>query len=180
MIITFDDGYKNNLELAAPLLKKYNMKATLFLLAENLVANVWDKSDGTPQLPLLTAEERQKLIQNGFEIGSHGIHHGKLSEMTEQQTWNELSESKKILEKEFRIPIFCYAYTYGIKNKFAEKIAARAGYFFAVNTSTGGLHLSENPWILFRVPIFPEDGVFSIWKKTQPWYRKYFYKKRGT
>ena len=49
LILTFDDGYKDNLEYASPLLKKYNFKAQLFLLADsNIDSNQWDHSETEP------------------------------------------------------------------------------------------------------------------------------------
>jgi hypothetical protein len=53
------------------------------------------------------------------------------------------------------------------------------GYDFAVNTDSGGLHHEENPYAIFRINIFPEDGPAQLRKKTSSWYRKYFYLKRG-
>lgn len=179
LILTFDDGYLNNLENAVPLLHKYGFKATFFLLANSQVTeNSWDKADGTPQLPLMNAAQRQKLFQSGQEIGSHGFSHHKLSTMNKEETRHELTASKKALEQEFHSPIVVYAYTYGIKNEFAESIAHEAGYTYAVNTSTGGMHSEDNPHSLFRVSIFPEDGPRELRKKTHFLYRCYYHIKR--
>lgn len=179
LVLTFDDGYVNNLENAVPLLKQFGFKATFFLLADTSIrANSWDKADGTPQLPLMTKEQRALLHASGQEIGSHGFSHEKLSQKNKTQTWHELQESKKILEQEFGCEIPVYAYTYGIKNEFAETAAEEAGYTYAVNTTTGGLHLEDNPYSIFRVSIFPEDGPRELRKKTSSWYRRYFYLKR--
>ncbi len=179
LLITFDDGYVNNLENAVPLLEKYNFKACFFLLADKTVkTNQWDKDDGTPQLPLLDSLQRLEIKKNNQEIGSHGFNHKKLSEMNIAETDKELSESKITLEKEFNNEIVVYAYTYGIKNDFAEISAKNAGYTYAVNTATGGLHIEDNPYSIFRVSIFPEDGTFALRKKTHPLYRKYYFFKR--
>jgi len=180
LMITFDDGYLNNLQNAVPLLQKYGFQSTVFLLANTkMKANSWDEADGTPQLPLMNSVERLQLKKTGQEIGSHGFEHSKLTSMTEQQTWAEIHDSKAILEKEFAENIFVYAYTYGLKNEFSEQAVEKSKYDFAVNTTTGGLHISENPYSIFRVSVFPEDGFFDIFKKTSPWYRRYYFNKRG-
>ncbi|MEK6772296.1 MAG: polysaccharide deacetylase family protein [Bdellovibrionota bacterium] len=179
LLLTFDDGYLNNLKNAVPLLTKYGFKATFFLLADPTVkANIWDKADGTPQLPLMDKSQRAELKKLGQEIGSHGFRHQKLSEMNEQETQQEILDSKTVLEKEFGCEIPVYAYTYGIKNNFAETAVRDAGYTFAVNTTSGGLHLEDNPFSLFRVSIFPEDTSLELRKKTCSWYRRYYYFKR--
>lgn len=179
LLLTFDDGYLNNLENAVPLLEKYGFKATFFMLASHGISeNSWDKADGTPQLPLMNSSQRKELFQRGQEIGSHGFSHMKLTSMNHEETRQELLESKKALEAEFQTSISVYAYTYGIKNEFAESLAHETGYTYAVNTSTGGLHIEDNPHSIFRVSIFPEDGPRELRKKTHSLYRLYYYLKR--
>jgi peptidoglycan/xylan/chitin deacetylase (PgdA/CDA1 family)/glycosyltransferase involved in cell wall biosynthesis len=180
LMITFDDGYLNNLQNAVPLLQGFGFKSTVFLLASTKVkSNAWDAADGTPQLPLMNSIERLQLKKTGQEVGSHGFSHEKLTSMNETQTKDEVQNSKLALEKEFGAPVFVYAYTYGLKNEFSEKSVADSGYDFAVNTTTGGLHIADNPFSLFRVSIFPEDGYFDIFKKSSSWYRQYYFNKRG-
>lgn len=56
---------------------------------------------------------------------------------------------------------------------------ADTGYRFGISTDSGGLHLADDPMQVFRVSIFPEDEGFQFWKKTHPWYRRYYQVKRG-
>ncbi len=180
LILTFDDGYVDNLMNAGPLLKKYNMKATIFLLAdENVLHNFWDDDSGDPQEALLSLEQKKMLVHFNFEIGSHGFRHDKINSMTVTQAFHELAGSKKILEESLHVSICVFAFTYGVTTPWAGKLAQKAGYSFAVNTDTGGLHLEENPYGIFRTPIFPEDREPQLRKKTASWYRKYFFIKRG-
>lgn len=181
VILTFDDGYLNNLTEALPLLEKYNTKATIFLLADSsLDTNSWDKGSGAPEQKLLSPTERQKLASHPLiEIGAHGFRHQKMTEMSEEERLFELQESKKSLEKEFKFPILTYAYTYGARSEDASLLAERSGYSYAVNTDTGGLHHEEDPFSIFRVSIFPQDRAPQIRKKTSSWYRRYYFFKRG-
>lgn len=179
LILTFDDGYVDNLENAGPLLKKYGMKATIFLLADpNIRANVWDADTGEPPDELMSLEQKRKLKDFNFEIGSHGFRHQKITEMNDAEAMQELSGSRDALEKQLDVHIPVFAYTYGLTSPRAAQLAKRAGYRFAINTDTGGLHMEENPHAIFRTPIFPEDAEPQLRKKTQSWYRKYFYLKR--
>ena len=53
--ITFDDGYKNNLKNAAPILKKYRFGATCYIVSQRLgESNIWDLDKGINQRPLMT------------------------------------------------------------------------------------------------------------------------------
>lgn len=180
LIITFDDGYKNNLENAAPLLKKYHMKACIFLLADTSVRkNNWDQNEHEELFDLMTIEERKKISQLGFEIGSHGFCHQRISQMNRDQSWNEILKSKEALEIEFKKNIQVYAYTYGDTNFLAARMASQAGYEYAVNTDTGGMEIEDDPFQIFRVNIFPHDSESTLRKKTSSWYRRYYFYKRG-
>jgi len=179
LILTFDDGYVDNLENAAPLLKSFGMKAVIFLLADHtLESNSWDHDGKESLQPLMSLEQKKQLLNFDYEIGSHGFRHRKITEMNEAEAFEELKASKDSLEKDFG-KISTYAFTYGITSPRAAELAEEAGYEFAVNTDTGGLHHEENPYAIFRINIFPEDGPAQLRKKTSSWYRKYFYLKRG-
>lgn len=176
VILTFDDGFRNNLEWAIPLLKKFKMKAVFFLLADlNIRENSWDGDNK----PLLSPAERLELAKTDCEIGSHGFRHQRIIHMNPSEAWTELHDSKVALAKEFSRPISTYAFTYGNSNLKVARMAAEAGYEYALNTDEGGLHIEEDPYQVFRVSVFPEDGPSQIKKKTSWWYRKYYYWKRG-
>ena len=124
----------------------------------------------------MTADERQKLFKSGqFEIGSHGLEHKPLTGMTSEEAFYQLIESKKLLEKEFGTNILSYAFTYGLRTDALAEEAFSCGYNYIINTDQGGFHLSQPLTSIFRTPIFPQDQGFKLWRKVQPWYRRYFY-----
>lgn len=180
LVLTFDDGYQDNLENADQLLKKYNMKAQIYLLADqNVSANEWDyQQDPNEKHQIVKAEDRHLWKKTHFTIGSHGLSHQRLPAMSREQKIIELNESKKRLESEFNIPVITYAYTYGDTNAECAELAQDVGYEYALNTDTGGLILEENPYAIFRVNIFPDETELSLWKKTNTFYRRYFHLKR--
>lgn len=179
LILTFDDGYKDNLEYASPLLKKYDFKAQLFLLADSKIdSNQWDHSETESPHEIISGADRLKWKDSAFEIGSHGFSHQKITSMTEAEARLELRKSKDDLEKEFQKNIPVYAFTYGDTSDKAAMWALEEGYDFAVNTDTGGLLLEEDPYKIFRVNIFPNETFFSLVKKTRTWYRDYYFRKR--
>lgn len=180
LILTFDDGYRDNLLNASPLLLRAGYKAQLFLLADSTFkSNSWDHGPHESGDAIVSGSERQDWLMSAFEIGSHGIKHVHLPEIPIEDAHREITESKKRLEAEFRTPINVYAFTYGETNQDLAQIAQTAGYSYAVNTDSGGLNMEENPFAIFRVNIFPDESLFSLWKKTSSWYRNYYFKKRG-
>lgn len=179
LILTFDDGYWDNLNNADPLLKKYKFKAQIFLLANSAIShNQWDEANSEKGDKIISGADRKLWLKSNFEIGSHGFSHKRITEMTSDQAFTELIDSKRALEKEFDREVCVYAYTYGDTNTTCAKLAETAGYDFAVNTDTGGFKMFDDPFQIFRVNIFPDETKFSLWKKTSSWYRKYYFRKR--
>ncbi len=181
ILLTFDDGYKDTLTLAAPALKEAGMKAVIYLLADSTVrTNRWDTEEDTTEIsvPLLSPEERQTIKESGvFEIGSHGLSHRSLTVLPSRDREREIAESKRLLENEFSIPILSYAYAYGNYSGFDAESVSRFGYRFGVGTDTH-YGIEENTFRIFRANVFPDDGFFSVLKKSSPLYRFYFSAKR--
>ncbi len=179
LVLTFDDGYRDNLENASPRLKAHGFKAQIFLLADpGISSNKWDHSGTEPAHEIVSGSERKKWLGSAFEIGSHGFSHRKITELSGAEALAELVDSKNSLEKEFGAPVVSYAFTYGVTSENSSALAESAGYDYAVNTDSGGLLMEENPYAVFRANIFPDESLFSLWKKTSPWYRRYYHFKR--
>lgn len=180
LLLTFDDGYVDNLKNAEPLLKQYGFRATIFLLGNHQITeNTWDAETGEQPHKLMTLSEKKMLASDVWEIGSHGFDHLHLTKVSREKAFQEIQKSKESLENDFSKKIYCFAYPFGSTNSEIAQLAKKAGYSFAVNTDQGHLHIADHPHSIFRVNIFPEDGYFELWKKTSNWYRNYFFKKRG-
>lgn len=181
LILTFDDGYEDNLENANQELKRYNMKAHIYLLADSTVdSNQWDHHQEISEKHKIVSGFNRHLWKNSqFMIGSHGIKHDRLPLMTTEEKKVELIDSKNKLEKEFGIQVKTYAFTYGDTNEECAELAEACGYEYALNTDTGGMIIEENPYSIFRVNIFPDETFLSLWKKTRKWYRRYYFFKRN-
>lgn len=180
LLLTFDDGYRDNLTNAQPLLQKYKMKATIFLLADHqILENSWDSDTGEKSQPLMSLEEKRKLDPAVFEIGSHGLHHIHLTQASRELALLEMKSAKAVLTKDLGSDPVVFAYPFGSTNSKLADLCFQAGYRFAVNTDQGGLELPDQPHSIFRVNIFPEDSPWQLRKKTAPWYRDYFFRKRG-
>lgn len=178
LLLTFDDGYENNARLAGPLLQAAGQRATLFLLSDSSIReNTWDGPEGGEKL--LTPAERAGVRKLGFRIESHGVDHRRLTECSDREALEQMRVSKTALERETHETVSCFAYPFGDVDPRLPELAREAGYLFAVNTDRGGLRWFDEPRSLFRVNVFPEDGIFDIWRKTLPWYRRRYHRKRG-
>ena len=88
--LTFDDGWKNIYTNGLPLLKKYNMPSTQYLVSSKL---------NSPDY--MTNSMVRKFKSLGHEIGSHTLTHSDLSLLTKNQLTNELKQSQLILRRRF-------------------------------------------------------------------------------
>ncbi len=181
IVLTFDDGYENNLQFAVPELKKQNFVGVFYLLADSSVStNQWDldENPNEPQFRLLNPLQRRQLVAEGMEVGSHGFSHRLITEMSFSEAAKEIGASKQQLEAELNTPIRSFAFTYGQRRNDMDEVLRTNGYDFAVNTDSGGLVFYQEPYSLFRINIFPNDGYWQMRKKTARAYRQYYHFKR--
>ena len=141
VVLTFDDGYANNYIHAFPLLKRYNMKATIYIITERFHQN-WatDKdtklsSDELNSEAMLTHEMIHEMIDSGLiEIGSHTKHHVNLPTLSSEQQEEEIAQSKVIIEQQYGIICKSFAYPFGFFNTTSVSLVQKYGYTSAVTT----------------------------------------------
>jgi len=122
MVLIFDDGYRDNLTNAAPILQKYGYKGSIFLAV---------KFDGWPGY--LDWDSDLKLLKYGWEIGSHTYNHKPLTTLTPAQVDYELIKSKEYVQGLYNPPGGpTLSYPTGACNKQVAKQVADAGYIAAV------------------------------------------------
>ncbi|MFA5085558.1 MAG: polysaccharide deacetylase family protein [Candidatus Omnitrophota bacterium] len=125
--ITADDGYYNFYLNAYPLLKKYNMPATIFLITDKIGDSGY-----------LGWKELREMSDSGLvTVGSHTKSHPWIPSISvyEDRLWDELAGSKEILEKGLgkRVDFICYPF--GGFNDLTKETAQKAGYKGAFTTN---------------------------------------------
>jgi peptidoglycan/xylan/chitin deacetylase (PgdA/CDA1 family) len=147
VLITFDDGYMNNYELAYPLLREFGMKGNIFLVYESIDAhNAWHDPDAEPWLRMLTWAQLREMQDSGtIELGSHTMGHKDLASLPLEQARWELTESKKRLEDKLSRQMVGFAYPYGSGAYKPEvrRAALEAGYRYDFSVKQG---ISKLPW----------------------------------
>ena len=168
IMITVDDGYRDNHDLLLPLLKKYNLKAVIFVVTGE-DHNRWDvevPSNPEKAVPLMTAPEIKTLHDSGLvEIGGHTATHQRLSELPPAQQREQIERNKHDLERIVGEPLVSFAYPYGEHNAASKQLAQELGYQFAVATNSGPLLVHQDPFQIRRIAIFPKTTVFGLWRK---------------
>jgi len=141
-IVTFDDGYKDVIEEAYPILASFGFKATIFVIVNEI---------GKPGH--LDWQDIKFLESQGWEVGSHTLNHLNLTHLSTQDMWKEIYMSKSILEKKLGHPIDFISYPSGRFNDEVIKLVQLAGYKGAVSTIPGRVNKVEDIYKLKRVRV---------------------------
>ena len=165
--ITFDDGYKNNLTKALPILEKMGFSATCYIVSQNIGGiNHWDIDKGIPGNPMMDEEEIKTWINAGMEIGSHTQNHIRLTECSAEIAVKEIKQSRLDLERQFNCTVEHFCYPYGDVNEDIINITKSSGYTTATTVQRSRATTEDNPLTLPRVPIwhstFPHLFIIKI------------------
>jgi peptidoglycan/xylan/chitin deacetylase (PgdA/CDA1 family) len=153
--LTFDDGYKNNVTNALPILEKNNFSATCYLVSQNVGGiNHWDISKGIPKCAMMDNQDTQLWIDAGMEIGSHTQNHIHLTQVDANTAKREIEQSKNDLERQFNCTISNFCYPYGDLNIEIVNMVKNAGYQTATTVQRGRSTILDNKLELPRVPIW--------------------------
>lgn len=152
--ITFDDGYVNNLENAATVLKKFNFSSTCYVVSALLgKTNVWDHELGIASAPLMDIDHLQQWIASGQEIGSHTQHHVDLTSVDTQTSQSEILNSRISLSQQLNTDIQQFCYPYGHYAAEHIDIVRASGYVAATTTARGKVHAEDSAFELRRIPV---------------------------
>lgn len=174
VILTFDDGYRDNHDCLLPLLERFDARAVIFALGDrDLRSNAWDRHLGGADVPLMTDAELRACHASGrIEIGSHGLTHVRLSKLGDEALARELAESRSALEAVIGAPVRSFAYPYGEWGERERAAVERAGYAFGIATARGD-SLDRDRYAIARRVVFPGTTAFGFYKKSSRWYPRY-------
>lgn len=176
VVLTFDDGYRDNFTSAHPLLLKYGAKATLFLVVDRFdrdwstTKKAHHDSGELMREPKLTDAEVREMLQSGvWELGAHTLTHALLPDLTGAEKRHEIAGGKAELEATFGTNVASFAYPFGIFGDDDETLAEAVGYDFAVTTDAGiSTDTRAEAFKLKRVKVSGKEGAlgFSIRLRT--------------
>lgn len=164
--ITFDDGYLDNYTNAYPVLKKYNIPATIFVVINRIGKHLGNDD-------YMSWHQIKELSENGLiTIGSHSMNHPNLNEIhSEAELKEEIFESKKIVEQQLNKEVKFFSYPFGGRSPEACRLVSLAGYTAAVGTNFPKGSPGDNIYALKRLRISENsNNLFIFWIETSGFY----------
>jgi len=163
VLVTFDDGYRDTLENAAPLMHRLSIPAVIFLPTRFLghdepLPHDRRRAKAGILNPTLTWDEARRLTGLGFEIGSHGESHRVFSSLLPDEAAAEIRRSKQVLEEKLAATVRCFAYVKGSPDTYDEATVAavrEAGYLAAFSTLPGPIRSGDDRFTLRRYNVEP-------------------------
>jgi peptidoglycan/xylan/chitin deacetylase (PgdA/CDA1 family) len=149
VVITFDDGYVDNYQYAYPILKEFNLNATVFVLP-----NTIDKSKN-----YMTSSQLKELQSNGIDIQSHTLVHEELTTLSYEKQLFSLKESKITLEKVLGKKVKYIAYPYAKYNNDTIKAAMNAGYTMGFILGGKVARKNDGIYTLHRISVVAIDTM---------------------
>lgn len=170
--VTFDDGFADFYDQALPTLRRYNVRATLFVVAKTLQDGEGGATWLRPRVEVpprtLSLEQVREAVEQGVEIGSHSWAHHDLRTLSEEECRRDLSRSKEMLEDLLGRPVPLLAYPYGFHAPHVRRAAEAAGYDAAFS-----LPERREPTGRFAIPragIYRGNSLTTVRMKSTSWF----------
>jgi len=148
VVITIDDGYKDNFIYAYPILKKHNFPATIFIIP----SHIGNKKD------FMNWQNVKIMLRDKILIGAHTKNHAFLPSIKEKSVlWDEIKGCKNDIENITRCRIDHFCYPLGFFNDEVKRLVKEAGYMSACSTNRGRHRFNEDVYELNRVKVTNSD-----------------------
>lgn len=168
--LTFDDGFQNFRDIAAPLLAELGLPATVFVVSDHVGGkNNWASaaSHPVPALPLMSWDDLGTVAEYGVEIGAHSRRHPRLTAVSAQVLADEVNGGAERIKEALDIRPTSFAYPYGDLDHVVVS-AVSATYLRACTTELRALSPDDESMRLPRLDAyyFRASGQLEQWGTT--------------
>lgn len=179
VVVTFDDGWLDNYIYAFPVLKKYNVHASVFIVTD--IIERASRGGGKPPAVVPTHRESKLVMQQGeghlvflnwdittemarsglVDFYSHAKTHASCDFLSEPELSEELQTSKHVIEERLKKPCPFLCWPFGRYTTFAIAIAKKVGYSAAFTTNHGIVTPGSDPFAIKRIVVKDDVGWFK-------------------
>jgi glycosyltransferase involved in cell wall biosynthesis len=164
--ITIDDGYRDNFEIAYPLLRRRGFAAIVFLVSARLGGeNDWGDRGAVAGRPILSAEQVKEMRAGGLRVGAHTRTHSRLPETAWELLDDEVGGSRIDLEALLDEPVEHFAYPYGGFDPPSAAAVERAGFAAACTVEPLLASIGSDPLEIPRIEVRSSDSTLRFLRK---------------
>lgn len=149
-VITIDDGYKSFYRNALPLLKKFNIPATLFINTETVGGDY------------MTWDELRDVVKHNIEIGNHTHSHKFFLDLPQPLRYSTFKEeielSQSIIKEKLGLKPKVFSFPYGELDVKMKEMVQQAGFVAAAAQNSGVVSEGSD---LYQCPRFPMSEAYS-------------------
>ena len=168
--LTFDDGYRDFLTAAWPLLRGHGFSATVLLVTDAVGGtNKWDAAYGD-ETALLTWDEVGDLQRAGVEFGGHSATHPPLTTLPVVEVVREAARARATLQRRLGRVQRIFAYPYGDTDEVVQHLVGAVGYAAGLSCRTAAATFDDSPLALPRIEVSGGDTVDDLAAKL--WYEQ--------
>ena len=151
VVVTFDDGFADLVTAALPVLRRYEIRATAYVITARL---------GAP--PALNPGQLAELRDTGVEIGSHSDTHRPMDTLPPAALRHETRMSRARLEACLQEPVTSFAYPYGYHSRAVRQAVLDAGYTSACAVKNALSHPGDDLFAIARVLVERTTGAAGV------------------
>src|SRR6266699_5579847 len=150
IVLTFDDGYREDFTNVRPLLAQRHWPGVLNLAVQNLL----DRK--------LTVSQIRKMIRDGWEVDAHTLTHRDLTTLSRTDLRHEVGGSRTWIQRRFHVPVDFFCYPSGRYNANVLAAVRAAGFFGATIEGFGPASPRDGLLTLPRIRVDGADGVSGL------------------
>ena len=173
--VTFDDGYRDNYDYAAPILIKHRLPATFFVSTDKLTSQTafdHDLEKLGSGLPNMTWDQVREMQSEGIDFGSHTVNHVNMGRIAPEHAKMELHDSRETLRAELGQDEFLFAYPFGKPEDItpqARELTRQAGYVCCCS-AYGGINVGTlDPFNILRVGVNYNFSLAALRSRLNGW-----------
>lgn len=163
LVVTFDDGYRDNVTQALPVLQRYRVPAAFFITTGYTGSDRpyrWVRNaEADPESLPLTWDEVTQLLAAGCEVHSHGVTHRDMRALADDEARRELGDSREVIESKTGVLPTGFCYPFGTLTPVTVALAAQAGYQAACTCEPGLNHPTTPRHALRRTAVQASDTL---------------------
>ncbi len=166
LLLTFDDGYRELLRTAVPILTARGVPALVFLVTSFVgKRNSWELGLPGRNFMHMDWEEAKDLVEAGFSIGSHSQSHSDLTRLDLEEVRREVALSRTEIEERLGHEVLSFSYPYGRSNEAVRDIVRESGYRAAFSMYPSHKNAIIDRFNIRRNGVYIIDAPFTVREK---------------